>query len=404
MLDVVTNHDNSWAVVVLAAIIAIVIALVAHAIIFAALRRLGRYSAVAGALAEYTQEPARTVLPLIALQMVIGVTPPGLAFESLIRNGITLLVIGAMTWLALRAVAGVAEGIIRLHPTDAGDNLDARRIQTQTRVLGRTVMFFIVLLGSASALMLFPDVRQIGTALLASAGLAGLIAGIAARPVLASLIAGLQIALTQPIRLDDVVIMENEWGRVEEITATYVVVKVWDERRLIVPLQWVIEHPFQNWTRTKSQLLGTVFVWVDYCTPLAPLRAELERICRAASEWDRRVALIQVADTNERAMQLRALVSAGDASRAWDLRCRVREGLIDFLQRNHPEALPRVRAELEHAGKQHREAAPTPAPPPGQAGVGESSAVKRPTPPEVQEAGDARAPVDAQDSATGKGD
>lgn len=188
---------------------------------------------------------------------------------------------------------------------------------------------------------------QVGTSLLASAGVAALVAGVAARPMLGNLIAGLQIALTQPIRIDDVVIIEGEWGRIEEILSSDVVVRLWDQRRLVVPLQWVIENPFQNWTRRESELLGSVLLWVDYAVPLAPLREELTRICEAAPEWDRRLAILQVVETSERAMQLRALVSSADASKSWDLRCRVREGLIGFLQRHHRAGLPRLRAEIE---------------------------------------------------------
>jgi small-conductance mechanosensitive channel len=192
-----------------------------------------------------------------------------------------------------------------------------------------------------------PGVRQVGTSLLASAGVAGLAVGFAAKPVLSNLIAGLQIALTQPIRLDDVVIIEGEWGRIQEITGTYVVVRIWDDRRLIVPLNWFMENPFQNWTRTSSQLLGSVFLWVDYGVPLEPLRQELQRLCDKAPEWDRRVCLLQVTDTNEKAMQLRVLVSTADSGRGWDLRCRVREGLLKFLQEHYPQCLPRLRGEFD---------------------------------------------------------
>ena len=287
----------------------------------------------------------------------------------------------------MRAASGLAEAVVRLHPSDVGDNLQARRIQTQTRVLARTVMFFVLLIGAASALMTFPAMRQIGTSLLASAGVAGLVAGIAARPVLGNLIAGLQIALSQPIRLDDVVIIEGEWGRIEEITSTYVVVKIWDERRLVVPLQWVIENPFQNWTRTGSQLLGTVFLWVDYRVPLAPLRAELERVCALRPGVGRPGGWLQVVEASERGMQVRALVSAADASKAWDLRCRVREALIDFLQRECPEALPRLRAEIDRGD---HDAQPADI----------SQPRDSPAVPELRTAGDTG---DAQDETTGKG-
>ena len=202
--------------------------------------------------------------------------------------------------------------------------------------------------------------RQIGTSLLASAGLVGIVAGFAARPVLGNLIAGLQIGLSQPIRLDDVVIVEGEWGVVEEITGTYVVVRIWDQRRLVVPLQWWIEHPFQNWTRSSAELIGTVFLWVDYRMPLAPLRAALEQACKSSPDWDGRLALLQLTDTNEQAIQLRALVTSANASKNWDLRCHVREQLIDFVQREYPQYLPRLRAEAALEGLDRATSRPRP--------------------------------------------
>lgn len=370
-------HAYPWLATVVAGVLAVVFALLAYAILYPVFRRVMRTRATAIALLEFTAAPARWVLILFALQFVLVAAPANLHYMPTVRKLVALLLIGAITWFGMRLVAGGGEAVIRSHPATDGDNLTARRIQTQARVLSRVLMFFVVLLGTASALMMFPSVRHLGTSLLASAGVAGLVAGIAARPVLGSLIAGLQIALTQPLRLDDVVIIEGEWGRIEEITSTYVVVKIWDERRLVVPLQWVIEHPFQNWTRTQAQLLGTVFLWLDYRVPLAPLRAELERICHAAPEWDQRVALLQVVDANAQAIQVRALVSSADASKSWDLRCRVREALIDFLQREHSDALPRVRAELDHADRHPPVEAP--APPPQRAGKGDSSAIKQAT-------------------------
>ncbi|RQW01754.1 mechanosensitive ion channel family protein, partial [candidate division KSB1 bacterium] len=203
----------------------------------------------------------------------------------------------------------------------------------------------IIIFAIAMILMTFDKVRQIGVSMLASAGIAGIILGFAAQRSLATLIAGIQIAITQPIRIDDVVIVENEWGRIEEITLTYVVVNIWDQRRLIVPITYFIETPFQNWTRTTAELLGTVFIYADYRLPINALRDELERIVADSPLWDKRLAKVQVTNATDKTMGIRALVSAENSSNAWELRCLVREKLIAFLQRNFPDSLPRVRLE-----------------------------------------------------------
>jgi small-conductance mechanosensitive channel len=199
----------------------------------------------------------------------------------------------------------------------------------------------------ASMLMVFDSVRQFGASILASAGIAGIIVGFAAQRSIATLLAGFQIALTQPIRLDDVVIVENEWGRIEEITLTYVVVRVWDLRRLVVPITYFIEQPFQNWTRSSADILGTVFLYVDYGVPLDAIRVEFARILQASRYWDRKVSVLQVTDAKEHTLELRALASAADASLAWDLRCEIREKLIMFIQHTYPESLPRFRASFD---------------------------------------------------------
>jgi small-conductance mechanosensitive channel len=199
----------------------------------------------------------------------------------------------------------------------------------------------------ASMLMVFDSVRQFGASILASAGIAGIVVGFAAQRSIATLLAGFQIALTQPIRLDDVVIVEGEWGRIEDITLTYVVVRVWDLRRLVVPITYFIEQPFQNWTRSSADILGTVFLYVDYAVPLDALRAELTRLLEASRFWDRKVNLLQVTDAKEQTLEIRALASAADASLAWDLRCEIREKLVAFIQQNYPESLPRLRASLD---------------------------------------------------------
>jgi hypothetical protein len=272
---------------------------------------------------------------------------------GLVRHVSAVVWVGAITWLLLRAVAIGGEAVVELNPYDAADNLRARTRLTQARVLTRTLYVVILLIGVALALMTIPGVRQIGTSLLASAGIGALAIGLAAKPVLGNLLAGLQIALTQPIRIDDVLVLENEWGRVEEITGTYVVVAIWDQRRLIVPLQYFIEKPFQNWTRRSSQILGTVMLWTDYRLPVDPIRAEVKRLCEQDKDWDGRVGIVQVTDTSESTMQLRVLLSSVNSGRNFDLRCRVREGLIAFIAREYPLYLPHLRAEVMQADTPH---------------------------------------------------
>jgi small-conductance mechanosensitive channel len=195
--------------------------------------------------------------------------------------------------------------------------------------------------------MVFPKGQQIGKTLLASAGIIGIVVGMSAQKTITTVIAGLQIAFTQPIRLDDVVIVESEWGRIEEITLTYVVVRIWDQRRLIVPVTYFIEKPFQNWTRTTAELLGTVFLYTDYTVPVDAVRQTLQDILGKSPLWDRRVCVLQVTNATEKTMELRALMSTANASDGWDLRCQVREQLLTYIQKQHPEALPRTRAVLE---------------------------------------------------------
>ena len=348
-------QENPWAATASVAVLAVIAALVARRMGHALLMRATAGSPVLHAIVQATEDAAGAALPLAALQVVWTAAPDSLRFIQGVRHFNGLLLIAALTWLAMCVTSGLARGIIARHPMLAEDNLEARRIQTQATVLSRSAMLLVLLAGASMALMTFPGARQVGASLLASAGVIGIVAGIAARPVFSNLIAGLQLALAQPIRLDDVLIVKGEWGRVEEITGTYVVLKLWDERRLIVPLQWFIENPFENWTRTSSQILGTVVLYLDFAMPLAPLRAELDRVVDAAEEWDGRVCLLQVTDASERAMQVRVLVSATSAGKSFDLRCKVREALVAFVVREYPHALPELRVsqvtrELEGSG------------------------------------------------------
>lgn len=306
--------------------------------------RLTRRSFYLHDLVRQARRPLHLLLPLLAVQIILSSATAGLPVITGLRRLTSVLLIILVCWIGLRAVGAMERYITIRHPVHMADNLRARKIQTQTRVLTKALMTLILIIGVAGILMTFPTVRQFGTSLLASAGLAGLVAGIAARPVLANLIAGLQIAITQPIRLDDVVIIEGEWGRIEEITGTYVVVKIWDDRRLVVPLQWIIENPFQNWTRMTSSLIGTVFFWVDYSVPIEPLRVEAERLCEEVPHlWDGKVCVVQVTDCNERAMQVRVLGSSIDSGRNWDLRCHLRENLLKFVNAHYPGSLPKIR-------------------------------------------------------------
>ncbi len=343
---IVLSRHMPWISIIVQLLVLLLVVLIVHRAGTLFLLRVSASLPYSRRVAQYGHRAGGMVMFLLVAQIILRNAPDSLVAISTVRHLNVLALIAALTWLGVRCVRAIAHTIIERNPADAPDNLQARRIQTQTKVLARSVMALIVVIGSGTALSTLPILRDIGTSLLASAGVAGLVVGFAAKPVLGNLLAGMQIALTQPIRLEDVVIVQNEWGQVEEITGTYVVVRIWDQRRMIVPLQWFIENPFQNWTRTNSDILGIVLIWVDYRMPVEPLRTEAERLCRGAPEWDGRLCETQVVETSERAMQVRVLVSAGDSGRAWHLRARVREGLIDFVQGAYPEYLPRLRAEV----------------------------------------------------------
>jgi len=343
------GRKYAWLDVILQILIILLIELLGDRFGMPVLQRLARQLPYSRRLLVQCRRALRVAAFFLLLQIVFRDTDPSLHLSPLLLHLTALLSIASLTWLSTRAVQSIADTIVERNPINLTDNLAARRVHTQTRVLARSMNVLIILVGTGMALMTLPLLRQIGTSLLASAGVAGLIVGFAAKPVLGNLLAGMQLAISQPIRLDDVVIVENEWGQIEEITGTYVVVRIWDQRRMIVPLQWFIEHPFQNWTRSSSELLGPVTLWVDFRLPLEPLRTEAQRLCRTFEEWDGRVCVVQVLDTSERAMQVRILVSAQDAGRTFDLRCKLREGLLDFIQRNYPDCLPRVRGESVNA-------------------------------------------------------
>ena len=296
------------------------------------------------------------ILPLIALLLARPLLPTPPRYTTLVNLVVSMLLISTVAWVLIRALNVLDRLVALRYPIDVTDNLQARSIRTQFSFLRKLGIFLVLLISSASTLMLFDGARQLGTSLLTSAGILGLVIGFAAQKILGNLLAGFQIALTQPIRIDDAVIVENEWGWIEELTLTYVVVRLWDWRRLVLPINYFIEKPFQNWTRNSAELIGSVFLYTDYAVPLEPLRAELTRLLTAHPLWDGKVNVLQVTDSRERVIELRALMSARNAPQAWDLRCAIREGLIAYLQREHPEALPRLRAEID-SGPLHDEKA-----------------------------------------------
>tara|TARA_B100000683_G_C12475900_1_gene549526 strand:- start:934 stop:1992 length:1059 start_codon:yes stop_codon:yes gene_type:complete len=262
----------------------------------------------------------------------------------------TILAILGAVWVLITAwilsmVSYMAVNIVQWkYDIETDDNLRARKVHTRVRVLQRIVVVLIWLGALAGILLQFERFRTVGTTMLASAGVLSVVLGISAQKTFGAIIAGIQVALSNPINLEDVVIVEGEWGRIEEITFTYVVVRVWDQRRLIVPVTYFLEKPFQNWTRKTAEIMGTVFLHVDYTTPIEPLREHLRQLCEEARPlWDGKTCGLQVTDSGSHDITVRALVSASNASKAWDLRCLVREGLIGFMQENYPECLPKRR-------------------------------------------------------------
>lgn len=305
-----------------------------------------RSSVAAQSVGRHLRRPARFLFPLVFTWFALPLAGLGNAFGEMVTRALVTLICLGSAWLVIQFTSVVGDVIQHHYETEETDNLKERRILTQMQYIKRIVGVIAVTIALSLILMQFPRVRELGTGLLASAGVLGIIIGIAAQRPISNLLAGFQIAFTQPIRIDDVVIVEGEWGRVEEITLTYVVIRIWDQRRLVVPLLYFLEKPFQNWTRTSAELLGVVYLYVDYRLPVEPLRKELNRLLEHSDLWDRRVATLQVTNSTEQAMEIRAVASAANSSNTWDLRCLIREELITFIQQNYPEALPRTRLEL----------------------------------------------------------
>ena len=337
--------DSIAAVLIIA--VAIVAALVLHAVLRRMVRRLiaPRYPGVF-AVVTRMRGLSRLAFLILAVFIALPVAPLELGFKYLVAKLLLMAIIALIGWSSIAALHLSADVYLRRYRLDVEDNLLARKHNTQIRVLLRSVDVLIVLFTLGAALMTFQTVRQYGVSLFASAGVAGIVAGLAARPVLSNLLAGVQLAMTQPIRLEDAVIVENEFGNIEEIRSTYVVVRLWDLRRMIVPLTYFIEKPFQNWTRESSTLIGTVLIYVDYRAPVGAIRETAEAIVRASNRWDGRVFNVAVTDFKHDTMEVRILASGATSGKVFDLRCEIREKLVDFLQREHPESLPRQRSDV----------------------------------------------------------
>lgn len=334
-----------------------------HYVVFRLLRRKQAEARQPGlGLRQYLAKPARAVFLTIGLQIILPFVPGISPFHrERTEQVLECLLVVFLGWLAVGGVYVFETIVLRRFDISVADNLRARRVRTQMQVFRRILIAFVMVLTAGALLWSFHDERlwKYGTGLLASAGLASIILATAAKSTASNLLAGLQIALSEPLRLDDVVVINGEWGRIDEITSTYVIVKIWDQRTLVVPLSYFIEQPFANWTRHSSEILGTAFLYVDYSVPVEPLRAELTRIATESPLWDKRVCGLQVTNLTDRSMELRCLVSSADSSKNFDLRCLVREKMIEFIRDNYPGALPtdrlELRGRLERSNTDHSE-------------------------------------------------
>jgi small-conductance mechanosensitive channel len=354
-----------WAFTLVLMALALVAALVGHAVAVRVVRRTLQYRKddFWRPLLVRTRAPGRLALVVAALSAALAASPLTSSQTAFAQHGLAIAFVVLIGWAVVVAIDVASALYLRHYRVDVADNLLARKHVTQVRILQRAAIVAVVVLTAAFALMTINQVRQWGVSLLAAGGAATVIVGLALQPLLSNLVAGIQIAMTQPIRMDDQVLVENEFGNVEEITATYVVVRLWDQRRMLLPLTYFLQKPFQNWTRETANLLGAVMLFVDYTTPVEPLRAKLGELLKADPRWDRRVNALQVTDARERTLELRCLMSAADAGRLFDLRCAVREAMVAYLRETCPGALPRERFEAVPASswpsvERRQEAAP----------------------------------------------
>lgn len=334
---------------VVAVCVALTIGIAVHAVVFRILARIRhrdvKTSPLLRALVVRLRRPAFAITVLTAVAVVLPFLNIDQPLLGELEKAFAIIWFLALGWLLVSGVYLFEDAVLLRYDASTADNLKARRVRTQLVLLRRMAIGLFMVIDAGLILSLFRDsaIWHYGAGLLASAGLASLVLATAAKSTAENLLAGLQIALTEPIRLDDVVIVEGEWGRIEEITTTYVVVKIWDYRRLVVPLTYFIEKPFQNWTREHAELMGTAFLYVDYSVPVEALREEFSRIIEGSPLWDQKIKALQVTNLSEHTMEIRCLLSARNASDQFSLRCIVREAMIGFIQKNYPEAFPRTR-------------------------------------------------------------
>ena len=326
---------------------ALVATVVLHILIVRALSRsLRKRGDFTRSLMVRTGAPSRFALVVAALSLSLRVTPVEPKIEATLQHLLLVAFIVLVGWVLMTAMDIASAIYLRQHRTDTTDALQARKMLTQTRILRQSLNVLVVMVTTALALMTIPGVKQIGVSLLAAGGAAGIILGLALQPILSNIMAGIQIAFTQPIRIGDAVVVQNEFGHIEEIKSTYVVIRLRDLRRLVVPLRYFLEQPFQNWTRDTSNLIAEVMLVLDQRVPMDRLRARVEEIARASNYWDGQIVKVQLNDVREKAMEVRCLVGARDAAEATELRAEVREKVIDWLRAELPEMLPRSGVEL----------------------------------------------------------
>lgn len=351
MKEVLENwSDNmpSWLWNILITVMAVIIGLIIKLIIKSILnfyKNRNDYS-LFRSIIVHTGRPMNHFVPLLVLNLMLPLMDMDKRFYVPFSRLIEISLIISFAVLLVSSIKVFEDYMYHVYDLNKEDNLKERKIRTQLQFIRRILVTFIVLIALAVVLLSFDNVRKIGAGLLTSVGIGGIIIGFAAQKSLANFLAGFQIAFTQPIRIDDVLVVEGEWGRVEDITLTYVVLNIWDQRRLILPINYFIEKPFQNWTRTTSEILGTVFLYLDYNTPVDAIRAELDRLLDTTNLWDKRVKAVQVTDTRQSTIEVRVLMSARNSSHAFDLRCYVRENLIKFVRDNYPDSLPLQRVIL----------------------------------------------------------